>query len=337
MRRSRFFSRPDWHDRVARYYGSASARFSPFEIPGGEQPVRAGYHLMQEWAVPRVGRSPRASDGVGANRFVALRFGTAPASDYLDPMNGCEDPALLLNTALSDAGEAGARFLWWSNVPRPSDLFEELAGRAESDHRARVIPCVSTLGIEGGRSFEDYLSAMSRNRRRNFWRFRKKADGLAPHFHCGALTKADVEFLLRHQERRARASEHLGAIIDDERFTRLIRSLVGMEGVEAARLELEGEPASVLLILRDTEGAAIYAQAFDIRWADRLYPSLALISFFVEHAFERGVGYIDFLRGTESYKRRFVDREITMAKFVYDLSDAPEADRLAEWVGGVEE
>ena len=115
-------------------------------------------------------------------------------------------------------------------------------------------------------------------------------------------------------------------------------SLVNVDNVYVAKLSIGSEDASMLLLFVDnvTKTIGIYMQGFDSRWTD-LSPSFCAMSYLMEYAHEHGFRYVDFLRGDETYKSNFVNRQIQLDKYVFILDDEVDKADVEETIGAYEE
>jgi CelD/BcsL family acetyltransferase involved in cellulose biosynthesis len=90
-------------------------------------------------------------------------------------------------------------------------------------------------------------------------------------------------------------------------------------------IHLDGSPLAGLYALRSRSVLHCYLQAFDPSFAD-VSPGTLLVGSVLEHAHERGITAVDFLRGAEPYKARWGARgETNMARRIRPSGDGANA------------
>lgn len=320
-RTSRFFKRKDWVDKVKDSFGNQTEReFVEFDLGGVEVSM-----VLEEFPV-------------GGKKLKALRFAGIYMSDYLDfegrELVREENVAKLTQQAT----EVGVDFLWLSNIPTHSRLFEVLQKHnlKEGGEKTRFLESVPTLGVVCEDTFDDYLmNGVSKNTRRNIRRKNRKLDEKGARFEVVPADERNTLQFLESQDKRAK-DKGLHSVMEDDEVERFIKSLSGAEDVYVANLIVGNKAISQLILLVHDKIISIFMQGFDPEWYD-YSPSFCNISRLIEHAHDSGYAYVDFLRGDEEYKHRFANTQADMVKFVAVLNSQVDKEELFAFLNKYEE
>ncbi|NER37766.1 MAG: GNAT family N-acetyltransferase [Oscillatoria sp. SIO1A7] len=87
-------------------------------------------------------------------------------------------------------------------------------------------------------------------------------------------------------------------------------------------LTAQGHPVAVLLIFKDKEIDAFYAQGYDPEFK-RISPSRCAIALYLRYLAECKHGGLDFLRGDEEYKLEFCNREYDLMRVTAAIGQVP--------------
>ncbi len=270
----------------------AGAPLAPFVGPFPHRP------FLEVCAAHDGGDVHVVADGSNAAALVvagaAVRFvGAAHLTDYHSPLG--TDTGDLVAMMATEFG--GLRFELDS---LPQEAARPLAASFEAEGRSTILeadePCrVLQLGGADPQGWESLLRSKDRHEVRRKRRRYEAARG-APEVAAG--------------------SEHFDA------FVALHRSAVGEKGdfmtdqmeaffadlvrLPAARLDVlhrDGDVEAATLGFEDDDGYYLYNSAYDASLAD-LSPGIILTDHLIARAARMGRGRFDFLKGTESYKRR---------------------------------
>jgi hypothetical protein len=315
---SRFFGQSDWQMTVAKNFESASINF--FKVK-----VNSYYLLLARETVNTV-------DG---SNFQVCRFGSIYASDYLD-FTGMErfsetDFRLLFEQIRN----LGIDVIWFSNISQETSFYKVLSKLDTNENEIHFLPCISTVGIRCFSSYPAYVSSRSKNTRRNFRRAAKTITELNAKFNFAPATIEDLTWLLEFQSIRAN-SVGMNSLLSNKSLSKTIYSLIEIDNVFIAKLSVENETVSSLLILADTRVISIYIQAFNPKW-QAYSPSFCLIAKLVEYAHVHKFEYVDFLRGREEYKLHFINNEVSMIKFIKVINSSLNTSSILKHINAYEE
>lgn len=268
-----------------------------------------------------------------ANRmdsFRLVRFATAETADYLD-FPGLQEVSPDFITELRDvSSQYGANAILLSNHLKNEGLHRAVkAAFPESVD----LPCVSSMGIECQDSFDDYGLTIGKESKRNLVRIARKMDQMKAIFSMDELTQEDFNWLLFHQKLRAEAMgyDHL----EKTMVQRVISKMVPNSQLQFASIRLNNETIAAMIIFQSEKTLAIYSQAFDMAYS-KLYPSLFLLKELIDYCCDHGYTYLDLLRGEETYKQRFCNREIPLVKTLTyvtpEKGNAPILSFIKDWI-----
>ena len=223
--------------------------------------------------------------------------GPASLTDYHSP-RGADVPDLVAR--------------WWQSQPAGTELvWDSLPGRAAAVVREGLIGAGATPASEQTEvaavlhlpaTFDEYLQMVSKKERHEIRRkARRYGRGLGEvrlRTRHGAGWGFD-EFVRLHRL----ASGAKGQFMDEE-TTPLFRQLAGLGGWRVDLLESGDRTASACVFgYSDADAYYLYNSSFDPAHSS-LSPGVVLLTSLIEKVISEGLSRFDFLKGSETYKRR---------------------------------
>lgn len=179
----------------------------------------------------------------------------------------------------------------------------------------------STWRIDLPNDWKEYESLLSKSRRRKTRRATQMA-------HRGELTFELVsdpqqvnehwpEFVRLHQLRRQQLGQT--GVFADANFEQFLRSatlkLANEGSASLAKLMYGGSTLGMLLIFQSESTWYIYQSGFDTHRID-LEPGHMINSLMLRTAIERGIKFVDFLRGDEHYKKGWHSSPVSLSRSI---------------------
>lgn len=223
--------------------------------------------------------------------------GTASLTDYHSP-RGAEVPALVSE--------------WWRSQPKGTELvWDSLPGRAarvvgegltgagaaavtEQTEVAAVLHLPST--------FDEYLQMVGKKERHEIRRkSRRYGRGLGEIRlrTCHGSGREFDEFVRLHRLARGPKGQFM-----DEETTPLFRQLAELRGWRIDLLETgDGKASACVFGYSDSDAYYLYNSSFDPAHS-AVSPGVVLLTSLIEQVISEGLSRFDFLKGSETYKRR---------------------------------
>lgn len=249
--------------------------------PGGVELVESDGGLL---ALEREGRTVRMA-------------GPASLTDYHSP-RGAEVPDLVAQWWQSQPD--GTVLVWDSLPASAAEVVREGLIRAGATPSSEQTEVAAVLHLPS--TFDEYLQMVGKKERHEIRRkARRYARGLGEvrlRTRHGAGWEFD-EFVRLHRL----ASGAKGQFMDEE-TTPMFRQLADLGGWRIDLLESGDRQASACVFgYSDSEGYYLYNSSFDPAHSS-LSPGVVLLTTLIERVIAEGLSRFDFLKGSETYKRR---------------------------------
>ncbi|BDG08191.1 GNAT family N-acetyltransferase [Anaeromyxobacter paludicola] len=198
------------------------------------------------------------------------------------------------------------------DLPAGSPTVEALT-RALAPHgvEVEVAPRFTCPGFALRGGFAEHLRRIARREtygRRCRWLARQPGFRIEVATSVGEMAEAMEDFLRLHRLRWAPEGGSYGIPPGRvEEFHRAVAPLLAARGfMRLYRLFVQGRSVAAVYGLELGGRFYYYQSGMDPAWSPRS-PGMVLTGRTVEDAYARGLGYYDFLRGTEAYKRDWAD------------------------------
>jgi CelD/BcsL family acetyltransferase involved in cellulose biosynthesis len=255
----------------------------------------------------------RTPDGVAAIASLArcgetlLFVGNPDTFDYNDFLVHPGYEAQFFDTLLGSVEEQGCNVLKLYSLIESSPTLEHLPELARArGYSVEVEQEDVTSGIQLPGTWDDYLSLLSKKDRHELRRkFRRMEEGVDWRWYVVTgleeVTGRTGDFIRLMQQSRKDKDEYLTPA--RERFFHRITERMAQQGlVRLFFMEIDGQPVATSLCFDYAFSRLLYNSGYNPEYS---YYSVGLLlnALCLQEAIERGIGYFDFLRGPEPYKR----------------------------------
>ena len=234
--------------------------------------------------------------------------GNQDTFDYNDFLVSPGYEAQFFDTLLGSFEEQGCNVLRLDSLIETSPTLAHLPDLARArGYAVEVEQEDVTAGIQLPPTWDDYLSGLSKKDRHELRRkFRRLEEGADWRWY--ALTAPEEvagrieDFIRLMGQSRTDKEEYLTPV--RERFFHSITERMAQLGlVRLFFLEVDGQPVATSLCFDYASSRSLYNSGYNPEYS---YYSVGLLlnALCVKEAIEQGIGYFDFLRGPEPYKRR---------------------------------
>ena len=318
-----FFKNQDWHKIVKNNFKSDTRVFFDAIVPvsGGE---KAKIPLVKE-----------EIEILQSKKIVFGRYGSVYLSDYLDFSGSHLTTKESIGNLVFQSQQMGVEVLWLSNIPKESILHQALTEYSIDKTNCYFLECIPTLGVVCADNYEDYLSSLSKNSRRNIKRKLETLSKFGVKHRIVQASKDGVSLLLKNQASRASLTS-LAPLTADQSLLNTIFEASKMKDVYISELISNKDTISQLLLLVKNKTIGILIQCFDPKFA-QYSPSFCNFAHLIKYAYDNDFTYVDFLRGDEEYKKHFINHEIRMEKFITILNSTIEEKSLISFIERFEE
>jgi len=322
--RSEFFQQPAWQSLVKKNFISDTRSFIDLEVTPSVFTQKVKIPLvLEELKIP----------GLGSVHFG--RYSSVYLSDYFDFKNSEYLDIHSIEELRHKANDIGIDVLWFSNIPSNESLYSNLQEFSKSRKDCYFLDCIPSLGIKCYDTYEEYLSSLSKNSRRNIRRKNEAIKEIGAEHKVIPLGGEEIDLLLRNQFTRAR-NTNLDVIASNLPLSKTFKDMIGLKGVQMSEIFIDDKVISQLLLLVKEKTIAVLAQSFDEDYS-QYSPGFCNFANLIAYAHGHGYKYIDLLRGDEDYKRHFSNHTIEMRKFVLILNPRLNPETLISFLQNIEE